>query len=213
MTTVGVLGSIHKFHKDLEYEYSLKDLREIIIDFRPDIICGEVRIKDWMRYKKDRGYEGYLGPMEYLELIIPLCEEKEIEFIPVDWFEDDLVQEGDFFFNKSEKEIDLYESKMSGIMKEYFLVGKQSELSFNSHEFNELVEKKQEIQRDFNPEFHNITWRIRNDLMIAKVRRTIRQNPDKRILCIVGAEHNYLYLKQLSQQKNIDLNFPIGKLL
>lgn len=63
----------------------------IIEQFEPDIICGEVRPEDWEKYCKNIKYEGYLGPNEYRSLIIPLCEKKGIKFIPVDWFEDDMV--------------------------------------------------------------------------------------------------------------------------
>lgn len=68
--------------------------------------------------------------------------------------------------------------------------------------------KKQELLNSLEPTVHNIYWIVRNQLMMERIKRVIQDNRNKRILCTVGAEHNYFYYKEL---KNIGckLLFPI----
>lgn len=208
MSIVGILGTIHG---DLEYRkrlgYPIEFMEKVIKDFKPDIICGEVRPEDWRKYCQDENYNGYLGPYEYRNLIIPLCEKNSIEFIPVDWFEDDLIEypfDG-IFSEKEEKE---YESQILEKYDEIFKIAQQSEIPFNSFKFNEIVKKKQEFQHEKRPVESKVNWIARNYIMVSRIRKAIEDNKGKRILCTVGAEHNYFYYEEL-KRLGYDVLYPL----
>ena len=199
MGVIGILGTIHN---DLEYRkkmgYPIEIMEKAIRDFMPDVICGEVRPEDWQEYCKDKNYGGYLGPFEYRNLIIPLCEKHDMQFIPVDWFERDLINyslDGEF----SETEQKEYEEQIFKIYDEIFKVAKQSKIPFNSFEFDELIKEKHKIQNEKEPIDNIVNWITRNHIMIARIKNAIENNKEKRILCTVGSEHNYFYYEELKK--------------
>jgi hypothetical protein len=199
MCVIGILGTIHN---DLEYRkkmgYPIEVLEEAIKDFLPDVICGEVRPEDWEVYCKDKSYDGYLGPFEYRNLIIPLCEKHHIQFVPVDWFERDLINyslDGQL----SEIQQKNYEKEIMKIYDEIFRIAIQSKIPFNSFEFNELVKEKHKLQNEKEPIDNIVNWITRNYIMIARIKNAIENNKGKRILCTVGAEHNYFYYEELKK--------------
>jgi hypothetical protein len=197
MGAIGILGTIHN---DLEYRkrlgYPIEIMEQAIKDFMPDVICGEVRPEDYEEYCKDKNYDGYLGPFEYRNLIIPLCEKHGIQFVPVDWFERDLIK---YSFDGEFSEVDQkeYEEQIFKIYDDIFIIAKQSQIPFNSFEFNEIVKQKHKFQEDKEPIDNIVNWITRNHIMIARIKNAIENNKGKRILCTVGAEHNYFYYKEL----------------
>ncbi|WP_253806022.1 hypothetical protein [Paenibacillus sp. Cedars] len=89
MTTVGILGVTHDEGLRQKYNLTLDVIKELILEFEPDVICGEVLPSSWKQYQQDRSHRGYWGEpaSEYWDLIFPLCEEKKYEFVPMDWVE------------------------------------------------------------------------------------------------------------------------------
>ncbi len=198
MSILGILGTIHNDEMRKDYNYSLEKMAEIIEDFKPDIICGEVRPEDWNKYLENKNYEGYLGPSEYRKMIIPFCEEKKIRFIPVDWFEDDLV-ELDYFFGKSENEIKQLNLQLDAFIDDFLKAAKKSKIPFNSLKFNRVIEKKQNFQNKINPVVHNIYWIARNQIMIERIKKILNTNYGSRVLCTTGAEHTFFYCRELKK--------------
>ena len=78
----------------------MERMRELIIEFNPDVICGEVLPVSWEKYTH-RGYWGEPAS-EYWDLIFPLCEELNIDFVPIDWVELDVWMDFDPFKNHNE---------------------------------------------------------------------------------------------------------------
>ncbi|MPM84655.1 hypothetical protein SDC9_131728 [bioreactor metagenome] len=207
MSVLGILGTVHIEEMRKEYNYSLKRMEELIEEFKPDIICGEVRPEDWEKYCSNNKYEGYLGPSEYRKLIIPLCEKNGIKFIPVDWFTDDLVGY-DYFEGKTGAELTNLEQQFNSLMAMIIKSAKNSKIPFNSLEFNDLVEKKEDFMNIVNPELHKVCWVRRNKIMVERIKDALEGNEGKRVLCTVGAEHNYYYYKNL-QHSNWEIIYPI----
>ena len=207
MSVLGILGTIHSEEMRKEFNYSLDEMEELIEWFKPDIICGEIRPEDWQKYRDNNEYEGYLGPNEYRKLIIPLCEKNDIKFIPVDWFEDDIINM-DYFRGKSEKEVNDLEKQFESIMTVYMEVAKKSIIPFNSLDFNSIVEKKQDFQNSINDDVHNVYWTCRNQIMIERIKNVLDINKGTRVLCTVGAEHTYFYYKNL-KELNWEIIYPL----
>ena len=208
MNTVGILGSIHGDDSfRIQKGYTLEMMKEVIVQFKPDIICGEVRPEDWLKYCDDRNYTGYLGPSEYRRLIIPYCENEGIEFVPVDWFEDDTVN-WDYMRNYSEHQKEEFMKTLEMLYEKIWYIGTNSLLPMNSFELDELVMQKQKWLESLDPIMHNVYWIARNQLMIERIKKVIEKNTSKRILCIAGAEHNYFYYNELKKVK-CNLIYPL----
>lgn len=210
MTTVGILGTIHNNELRDRYRCTLDLYKEIILEFKPDIICGEVHPQSWERYLKNKNEKGYWGEpaSEYWELIFPLCEEYSIEFVPIDWFELDVWNNFYPFEGYSNEE----KIELEKIDDEWF--SKQmnahsyGEIPFNSKEFDNLAKLKYEWLFQINPVSQNFRWIVRNHIMIQRVVNTFKVNPERRILCIVGADHNDFFYKELKKEA-ITLIYPL----
>lgn len=207
VSILGVLGTVHSEEMRKDFNYSLEKMGEIIEWFKPDIICGEVRPEDWQKHCDNNEYEGYLGPNEYRRLIIPLCEKNNIKFIPIDWYEDDLINM-DYFQGKSDLEVNDLEKQFESIMVDYMDVAKKSIIPFNSLDFNNIVEKKQDFQNSINPYVHNVYWTCRNQIMVERVKKALDINKGKKVLCTVGAEHTYFYYRNL-KETNREIIYPL----
>lgn len=210
MTTVGILGTIHNNELRDKYKCTLDLYKEIILEFNPDIICGEVHPQSWQRYLENKNDKGYWGEpaSEYWELIFPLCEEYRIEFVPIDWFELDVWNNFDPFNGYSNEE----KSKLVKIDEEWFLkqmnTHSYGQIPFNSKEFDDLTKLKYEWLFQINPVSQNFRWIIRNQIMIQRAINAIKANPEKRLLCIIGADHNYLFYEALVKEA-ITIKYPL----
>lgn len=180
------------------------------MEFKPDILCGEVHPLSWEKYMKDKNDRGYWGEpaSEYWELVFPLCEEYNIKFVPIDWFELDVWNNFDPFdvYNDKEKktlmEIDdqWFEKQMS--------THSHGAIPFNSKMFDEVTKKKYEWLNSINYRTYNFRWNVRNQIMVERVRNTYKSNPGKRILCLVGADHNYFFHHELRNDQ-VELKYPL----
>ncbi|MDK8190652.1 hypothetical protein QP794_11200 [Paenibacillus sp. UMB7766-LJ446] len=61
MTIVGILGTIHNPELREKYNSSLTLYQDLITEFNPDIICGEVHPLSWKKYNVDKQDKGYWG--------------------------------------------------------------------------------------------------------------------------------------------------------
>ncbi|MCZ8515796.1 hypothetical protein O9H85_25965 [Paenibacillus filicis] len=210
MTTVGILGTIHNNELRDRYQCPLDLYKEIILEFKPDIICGEVHPRSWEKYLNNKKEKGYWGEpaSEYWELIFPLCEEHSIEFVPIDWFEPDVWNNFSPFEDYSKEE----QTELEKIDDEWFSKQMNAHsygtIPFNSKEFDNLAKQKYDWLFQINPVSQNFRWIVRNHIMIKRVVNTFKANPDKRILCIVGADHNYFFYEELRKEA-ITLKYPL----
>jgi len=204
---IGILGVVHDEALREKYNFSLNRIKDIILEFNPEIICGEIRKEDFQNYCQNRNYSGYLGPSEYRNLIIPLCEEYKIEFKPIDWFENDM-RKLSYFDGKTQFQIDEFNKNFDEVMKRYFKSAQESEIPFNSHKFNSVVKEKQRVQEKLNFEVHQEYWIKRNMLIVEKLKEIISKYQDKRVLCVFGAEHVYEIYDKI-QACEIKVVFPL----
>lgn len=211
MTIVGILGTIHDPELRERYHCSLTLYQELIKEFNPEIICGEVHPQSWLKYIKDKNDKGYWGEpaSEYWDLIFPLCEEHHIPFVPIDWFELDVWNSFDPFSSYPEEKRKELEQKDNEWFAKQMSTHSIGRVPFNSNEFDEITKQKYEWLYQINPKAQNFRWVIRNQIMIQRVKNTYQSNPGKRILCIVGADHNYIFKEELNQEANLVVKYPL----
>ncbi len=190
-----------------KYNFPLSRLEELIKEFKPDVICGEVHPSSWELYLQTGEPFGILGETqnEYPQLIFPLCREKGIEFVPVNWFEEDVFAEGPF---------DKYDPQTKAKLEKELQSWNDQKLSAwneggNSFEYDAITNEMYDWLHSVNPNVQNIVWNTRHYIMAARVKNAAKKYPDKRILCIHGADHNYWYYQSLKAEEGIELVYPL----
>ncbi len=81
-------------------------------------------------------------------------------------------------------------------------------IPFNSIEFDTITRAKYEWLEQLNPRSFNFRWKIRNQIMIERVRNTVNSSQGKKILSIIGADHNYIFIDEITGQ-DIELKYPL----
>ena len=87
--------------------------------------------------------------------------------------------------------------------------GLRAEIPFNSAEFNDIARHKHQMQGSLSPETHQQTWINRNRRIVENIRKVMAEHPGKNILIIFGAEHSYWFVDEFSEDKTIQLVFPL----
>ena len=210
MAVVGILGMTHDEEMQKKYQYALSLVEELITEFNPDVICGEVHPDSWKLYLEEGEPHGILGETqnEYPELIFPLCEERGIEFVPVNWFEEDVFEEEPFdrFDDKTRQKL---ESELQQWIDRQLSTWNHGNIPLNSLAYDTVTNDMYAWLHSINPDVQNIVWNARHYIMLARVKQAIEKYPDKRILCIHGADHNYWYHQSLKRVEDVELVYPL----
>ncbi|WP_257348692.1 hypothetical protein [Pseudalkalibacillus decolorationis] len=210
MTIVGILGMTHDEEMQRKYQYPLSLVKEFILEFDPDVICGEVHPDSWELFIEEGKPNGIIGETqdEYPNLIFPLCQERGIKFVPVNWFEPDVFDEEPFDkFPEGEQQrlvAELYQWN-----EKQLATWNDGSIPLNSKKYDQVTSEMYDWLFEINPDVQNIVWNIRHFIMTARVKNVVKENAGKRILCIHGADHNYWYYKALKDVKEIELKYPL----
>lgn len=196
---MAILPTIHQYHEQADFRhYDYAVLRRIAIGFGPDIICGEVRPKDW---KATRGGEkaGYCGPSEYRKCLIPLCLEKAIRFEPVDSYRDFDIKM-DRSVKPSPREVELAEKELDLLrMSEIRAIVPPSRALVH------VIKVKHRLALKSRPSIESATWAERNERICRNVMRIGAKNPSKRILVTIGLEHVPFFREILASEHRVRL--------
>ncbi|PWW04889.1 hypothetical protein DFQ01_106174 [Paenibacillus cellulosilyticus] len=213
MTTVGILGVVHNHELREHYRLSLRVIQTLIEAYNPDVICGEVLPASWEKYRQNRSNQGYWGepPSEYYELIFPLCERRGIVFVPIDWVELDVWLEFDPFQCGDEILGQELAEEWERWFRKQLATCANSEIPFNTVEFDAVTQQKYEWLQQINPQSHLIRWECRHLIMVQRMKNAIKQHEGKRILCIVGADHNHAIHEGLLGEEGIELIYPLSR--
>lgn len=211
MTVVGILGMTHDKEMQEEYKFPLSLVEKLITEFNPDVICGEVHPDSWELYKEQGKPYGILGETqeEYPHLIFPLCNEKGITFVPVNWFEEDVFEEEVFDRFEEETKQELEKKRSKWEQEKLTATWNKGDIPLNSFEYDNVTKDIYEWLHKLNPDVQNIQWNARHYMMVARVKNAIKSNKGKRILCIHGADHNYWYYQALSNMEEINVVYPL----
>ncbi|ANC79450.1 hypothetical protein ABE65_017700 [Fictibacillus phosphorivorans] len=88
-------------------------------------------------------------------------------------------------------------------------VWNEGNIPFNSFEYDAITNEIYDWLHTVNPNVQNVIWDARHYIMTARVKNAAKKYPDKRILCIHGADHNYWYYKSLKDERDIELVYPL----
>jgi hypothetical protein len=220
-TTVGILGLMHDEETRNKYGLTLEFIKELIMEFAPDVICGEVLPVSWDLYTRGKAGEGYWQSedgaykaywaepaSEYWRLIFPLCVETGIQFIPVDWLELDVWWDFDPFLNYPSEQRKQLKSELETWFEKQLSTWDQSPIPFNSFAYDEIARAKYRWLEQVNPKAHIFRWVNRHLIMTQRIKNAIKQHEGKRILCIAGADHNYCYYESLADA-DVQLVYPL----
>lgn len=209
VAVVGVLGMTHDPEMRVKYNYPLSLLKELIREFSPDVICGEVHPQSWDLYNRTGDPNGIFGETqaEYPNLIFPLCQSENIQFVPINWFEAD-VFEGPFdrFDGETRERL---EQQLFEWNQRQLATWDRGSIPLNSFDYDAVTSEMYEWLHSVNPEVQDIVWTARHNIMIARVKNAIQAFPNKRILCTHGADHSYWYHRALARERSITLVYPL----
>lgn len=159
MSVVGILGTTHDEDFRVRYHYPLSLLKELIVEFQPDVICGEVLPENWAAYQTKGVEAGYVGESEYHEVIFPLVQDRGIEFEPIDWYEEDNWQDP---FDLYPKDKDSLERQLDEWDEQIRATWDCGSIPFNCPDYDRLAKKKYDWLYQLNPEVQNVQWICRN---------------------------------------------------
>lgn len=141
-----------------------------------------------------------------------MCEEENYEFVPIDWVELDVWTDFDPFNIYSEEQ----QGKLNDESEEWFLrqlsTMDSSAIPFNSLEYDRITREKYEWLERINPQAHQFRWVCRHLIMNQRIKNAIKAHSGKRILCIVGADHNHALYEGLVTEKDIQLVYPLSRI-
>jgi hypothetical protein len=210
-TTVGILGVVHDHDLRNKYNLTLDLIKQLILEFNPNVICGEVLPSSWEHYQKDRKNRGYWGEpaSEYWELIFPLCEEMKYDFEPIDWVELDVWNDFDPFLGIDELQRNELSVELDRWSERQLSTWGSNEIPFNSFEYDNVTKQKYEWLEKINSRSYLFRWVCRHLIMIQRIKNAIQKHVGKRVLCVVGADHNHMLYQGLVSENNIQLIYPL----
>ncbi|GBF75924.1 hypothetical protein PA598K_04358 [Paenibacillus sp. 598K] len=181
------------------------------MEFSPNVICGEVLPASWEHYQQDQSYRGYWGepPSEYWDLIFPLCEEMKSDFEPIDWIELDVWLDFDPFIGFDEKALGEHNAELERWFDRQLTTLDSSVLPFNSAAWDYVTKQKYLWLKKINPQSHLLRYACRHQIMVQRIKNAVKKHSGKRILCVVGADHNHALYEGLVSEREIQLIYPL----
>lgn len=209
MSVVGILGMTHDPEMQMKYNYPLSLIKELILEFAPDVICGEVHPLSWDLYQRTGNPYGVFKEIqaEYSDLIFPLCESEGFQFVPINWFEADVFEHPFERFDSLTRE--RLEQQLSEWNQRQLDTWDRGSIPLNSFDYDMVTSEMYEWLHTVNSDVQDIVWTARHNIMIARVKNAIKAAPDKRILCIHGADHNDWFHCALAKERHISLVYPL----
>lgn len=203
--TIAVLPTLHALHKLSEFShYNYQVLERTVLGFAPDVVCGEVRLEDWLA--TNRGLkEGYCGPPEYRECLLPLCSKHGIPFEPIDFY-DKTIRE----LTKKQTDINPHPDEEQ-VWQQITRLMKRSNLglaAFLDPKLLDLLREKHRLAQRYHAEIEALTWDPRNLRILANILAVCARYLEKRVLVTIGLEHLAAFTDHLSLCPMLRLTLP-----
>jgi tetratricopeptide (TPR) repeat protein len=209
-SSILVIGTIHGGH-DINENYSYQHLVQILASYDPDVICVEIRPKDFRKTL-------YLKEM-VTAAIYGLKNGKKV--YPIDWWDDknnarverrEYMKSPEYQQKKAVEEellkkshiIEAFSGKY-GEWKDYSK--KEGYLFFSGKEYNDFIEETYRISMEvFGDHCMNLYYRTRNQNMLDLILKAVSENKGKKVIVLTGAEHKHFFDRALAENPDIVLD-------
>jgi tetratricopeptide (TPR) repeat protein len=207
-----VVGTIHGRHATDE-NYTYEDIACILSQYQPDLICVEIRPKDFRR-------EPYLTEM-MLATIWGLVH--NIKVAPVDWWSDSendrdirqqLLKQPEYIekgkqFNAlcAQNAIITRFEKLYGPDEKESQWGKHLGYPFwNGKDYNDCRAEYYRLSLQvYGDSPINLHWRTRNTRMMELIKNAIQENSLGKVIVLTGSDHKYFFDRELATLPGIQL--------
>lgn len=208
---VAVLASLHQLHAATP-GYSFEALGHAIEQLQPDVLCVELQPDDLQRRPAETTKQ------EYPEVVYPLIDRHHYRVYAMEpgepVYSDILkpyIQAGHDFSVRVPEQAEAFSRYSDGAY-----VGLQaywtSPARVNDAVTDSLLRAKHELQQAMVGDGERIGWERWNRRFLEVVLQAAKENPGRRIVVIVGAEHGYWLREHLAQAAGVQLLDTAGLL-
>jgi hypothetical protein len=201
---VFVLATLHQYHSETKY-YSFETLSHIIEKLRPEILAVELTPADLLSRREQKTKQ------EYQKSIFPLIDKHKFETVPLEPAEPtfseiiSLIRDAEKNLREKSPEKAAAFSLYVETLYDYLFKSWNSPLAVNSAQTDVLFEIKHNYQNAVYDENQTRGWESWNTHFLDKILEAANNNPGKRIVVTVGAEHAFWLRKKLRGNKSVSL--------
>lgn len=199
---VAVLSVMHKLHAEMPY-YDFDDIERIIETLKPDVLCVELQPDDLKSRPDEKNKQ------EYPRVVYPLIDEHGYRVYAMEPAEpkfSELLQpylEANRRFMEEQPDksatLDRFIESTYGALNAYW----QSPADVNGEITDHVFRAKHDTQGALVGEGERQGWENWNSHFLGVIETAVRENPEKRVLVIVGAEHAYWLRERLAANTSI----------
>ena len=188
--------------------YSYQDVLNIVHTYNPDVICVEI---PEFYFRK----QAYLKEM-MLASIYGFDNGKKV--YPIDWFQlsgdarterIEYMKTDSYILNEAEEK---KRKEASQIIKDFekkysnYIAENKSYSFFNGKEYNDYIRESYNIMISvYGDSPMNLYSEKRNSQMVSLIDEVIKENNEKKIIVLTGAEHKYYFDDFFSKQEDVNL--------
>ncbi len=201
---VVVLATLHQLHATTP-AYSFETLGRVIERLRPDVLCVELQPDDL----KARPTEA--TKQEYPEVVYPLIDRHHYGVYAMEPAEPTYseilkpyIQAGQDFSVREPEQAEAFSRYSDGVyigLQAYWT----SPARVNDAVTDSVLRAKHELQQAMVGAGERAGWERWNQQFLGVILQAAKQNPGKRIVVIVGAEHGYWLRGRLAQVSGVRL--------
>jgi pheromone shutdown protein TraB len=199
-SSVYILGTIHSNHLVADFEYTLKDLENIIDKIKPDLICIEMT-PDAL----GSDYEGYFPPEN--SVVIEYAKRHNIKVSPVDWrynLSETIKKQP--MSAEDKKRINTARGKIDKLAITYMMQNnwkRYFDFIQGNSDFHKAIKEQHDTKIELLGEESDGYWITRNNKITENLMAAIKQNGAKTVLVTIGLHHKYILEELLAAKPTI----------
>jgi hypothetical protein len=201
---VAVLCTLHQLHEETSY-YTYADLSTKIESLHPDILAVELTPAD-LKAKTEQK-----NKREYQNSVYPLLQRRNwtaVAIEPEDPRRSELIgfmrEAEDSLQKASPQKDEAFQTYVDDLFK-YLLSKWHSPADVNASWTDHLFAVKHKFQNSLYGPKEEQGWEGWNQHFLDRIVAAAKQNPGKRIVVIVGAEHGYWLREHLREQTGVEV--------
>jgi Family of unknown function (DUF5694) len=201
---VVVLCALHQLHEETSY-YTYADLSTEIERLHPDVLAVELTpadLKAKVEQKNKREYQNSVYPLlqrhNWTAVALEPEDPRRSELIGL------MREAEDSLRNASPQKDEAFQTYTDSLFK-YLLSKWNSPADVNASWTDHLFAVKHRFQNRLYGPKEEQGWEGWNQHFLAQIVAAAKQNPGKRLVVIVGAEHGYWLREHLREQAGVEL--------